>query len=517
MDIRPTNSPHASELDDRVFDTLSRLRKLATVLLLVFSAVIIADRLIVPQVPFNVDPAFYAVAAHEVLMGEALYTDIWDHKPPAIFVSYAFAEFLFGYSPQTLVVLNIFVSLIILLGIFYAGKAGLGSIVSGIWAAGLWVILSGTFKLEGRDPNTEPFINACFVWAFAMLVKDRKNGLTLANSITIGLLFLMGTFYKPVVAAPAAFLMVAHVIFSTDRLRAFKDTLLVGLIGLSGWLLMFGYFAATDRYELFYKSIIAYNRFYVGDMWANLMSLPKTLSFLQDFINLPTVLVVAGIVFFLVYGRRRLALLAAYAGSSWIAIALPGFFAVHYFQLGLPPLIIALSWAIGYLAVSKELRLRLAGYSAGAVLALTLVLVQVPHYRAVYAGKWTPVFPSLNAGENTAREINSLLAPDETFMLWGITPNLYLLSGRRLPTTVVFKWHLNQNPVAEDLRKRVEADIESQRPELLVVENSEAPAPNWIADDYGLEPINRNSETYSFYVRRGGRIASQLNSASIEK
>jgi hypothetical protein len=39
----------------------------------------------------------YAVIAHEMLDGKQLYSDLWDHKPPGVHVTYAVAELLAGY------------------------------------------------------------------------------------------------------------------------------------------------------------------------------------------------------------------------------------------------------------------------------------------------------------------------------------------------------------------------------------------------------------------------------------
>lgn len=507
-----------TRLANETSKTGARLGKFPLIFLLVFSAFIAVDRVAVPQVPFNVDPASYAVIGHEILQGQSLYTDMWDHKPPAIFIAYGAAELLLGYSPQTLVALNFFVSLVTLFGIYYAGKAGRGGIVSGLLAAALWVIFSATFQSEGRDANTEPFLNACMIWAFALLAAHRKAGLPRKTAIIIGLLFVLGSFFKPIVVAIALFLMCAHVIFSADRKRAFGDALLIGSIGVTGWIALFGYFAATSRLGIFYDTIVSYNRFYSGDMWANLVApLRHQAELIPDFMNPLALFAVVGTIFALINNRRQAALLVAFIGSSWIAIALPGRFSVHYFQLWLPPLIVAASWAGGFFAVSRGLRLRLVSYAAGAALFATLLFNQSTVYQTVLANEWTPFIPLLNAGDAAAAKINTLLAKDETFFSWGNTPTLYLLTGRRPPTPVLFQLHFEESPVSEKLIKRVKEDMERNRPELLIVESGRPPVPDWMAKDYEPMPIYQDNDTYTFFVRRGGRLASQINSTPMER
>ena len=177
-------------------------------------------------------------------------------------------------------------------------------------------------------------------------------------------------------------------------------------------------------------------------------------------------------------------------------------------------MIVGSSWAIGHFAASEKIQLRLASYAAGTVIAVILIFNQISPYQSALAKDWTPfINPPLLAGEDTARQINSLLTEDETFLLWGNTPNLYFLSGRKPPTAILFQQHLNESPVSERLVNQVKADLARERPELLIAESGKPPAPVWIAQDYEPMPIPQNKNTYSFYMRRGGRLANQFNSS----
>ena len=495
---------------------------LPVLLLFVFAGAIVVDRLIVPQMPFSPDATAYAIIGHGLLNGQTLYTDIWDHKPPVIYITYAAAEILLGYSPQTIVFLNIFVSLLVMFGLFYAGKAGRGGIVSGLWAAALWVIVSGSFAIEARDPNTEVFINACVIWAFALLAKNRTDGFAAKHLIFLGLLFTLGSFFKPVVVAYALFLMCAHIAFphrgAANRKKALIDALIIGAIGAIGWILMFGYFAATNRFEIFYKTIVAYNSHYSGNILTNIIApLRGRSELLLDFMNPLAGCVIVGLILAFIHNRRQAALLAAFVASTWIAIALPGRFYTHYFQLWLPALSVGSGWAIGHIAVSERILLRLASYAAGIALVGILIFHQISPYQSALAKDWTPfINPPLVAGEATARQINSLLTEDETFLLWGNTPNLYFLSGRKPPTAILFQQHLNESSVSETLTNRVKDDLARVRPELLIHESGKPPAPDWIAQDYEPIPIPQDKDTYTFYMRQGGRLAMQFDSV-VEK
>src|SRR5438874_11529227 len=57
--------------------------------------------------PLERDLTTYAVIAHEMLDGKALYSELWDHKPPAIHVTYAAAELIAGYGPKSILLMNV--------------------------------------------------------------------------------------------------------------------------------------------------------------------------------------------------------------------------------------------------------------------------------------------------------------------------------------------------------------------------------------------------------------------------
>jgi hypothetical protein len=61
-------------------------------LLLVLCGLLVLLRLHTYDEPLERDITTYAVIGHELLGGKALYTELWDHKPPAIYVTYAAAQ-----------------------------------------------------------------------------------------------------------------------------------------------------------------------------------------------------------------------------------------------------------------------------------------------------------------------------------------------------------------------------------------------------------------------------------------
>lgn len=478
--------------------------------LVLLSAGILAERLMMPTVPVNVDPAAYAVASHELLNGERLYKDIWDHKPPAPFIVYAAFEAIFGYGPSTLFVMNYVATLAIMIGLFMICRQGPGGDTSGLIAAGIWALVSGSIGLEMRDPNTEALMNVCLVFAFLAVFGVEDNA-GVKRSLIAGVLLFAATMFKPVVVVVAAAFAAGYIIKAERRRRALRDIGIIAAVGFVGWLAAFGYFAASGRFGLFYDAVIVYNRHYAGEMAANILApLYGNAELFIDVIGpLALFAAVLSVPLFLA-DRKRWLIAVLYVCSAWIAIALPGRFSVHYYQLWLPAFIITAAWGIGSLLRYQNRYLQLSGAVAAIVLTAALIFAQLPDHRDVLAGTHVPVIKTLNKEPETTAIVNGLLHDDETLILWGNTPNIYMATRRRPPSIFMFDSHFDPNPIREKLVALAQDRTDLSRTELLVVECNRPPVPDWFATQFKERPIYHDPNGYSIFVRRGGRIAGEM-------
>lgn len=501
------------------------LRHLPLIVLLILSASIIFERLLVPKIPFGNDATLYSVIGHELLNGRLLYSDVWDHKPPAIFITYAIAEIITGYGPQMLLFLNVSAALVVLLGIFWALKWSAGGIAAGLWAAAFWTILCGSYPLETRDPNAEIFINACLVWVFALLIRSNEHPLSIKESIIIGCLLMLGSFYKPIVVINAILFACVHILFppkeAKSRWAVFVNVFIIGLVGLLGWMAMFGYFALTNRFEIFWETIITYNRYYSGNLFLNITApLKGKAEILIDVLKPLAVLAIIGPLLALWVNRRTGALLIAFMIATWIAVGMPGQFYRHYYQLWLPPLILGTSIFIGLLHRFLKPGFEWLPHALGAVLLLFLGLQQLPAYRAAFSSDLSALSdPQHITAESTAQQINALLLPDETFFVWGSGAITYFWSQRRPPTAVFDTRHMLAGPLAEQLSARVAENLSSERPELFLVTGYggyDPPLPKWLADwlteHYYPLAADDPKAPFKFYVRRDGELAQRMAS-----
>src|SRR5437588_7128607 len=154
----------------RTMDKVGKTLPIAA--LLGFSALIFFARRHTYGEPLERDLTTYAVIGHEMLGGKALYTDLWDHKPPAIYVTYAAAELITGYGRDSIFLLNISGAFATLLACYFAGSAAGGGRLGGLIAATLWALASGDLAIEGNQPNTEIFLIAFQTARFSIVIRE---------------------------------------------------------------------------------------------------------------------------------------------------------------------------------------------------------------------------------------------------------------------------------------------------------------------------------------------------------
>ena len=477
--------------------------------------------------PLERDLATYAVIAHELRDGRALYSDLWDHKPPATHLTYAAAQAVAGFGPGSVYLLGVLASVATLLGIFWAAKTRRLGPVTGLWAAAFWTVVAGDLMLQGNQPNTEVFLNACLIWAVALLVGMRGGGGDRTRVVLAALLLALATLYKPVVAVSAAFLVAAHVACpprgAPGRRRALADAALVVAIGTAAWASVVGYFLLTHRLADFSSAVFAYNGFYADNLVWNLLQGFAPRNLLPGAMGSLLPLVTASLLGLALVRWRQVprvtVLLLGLAASVLIAIAAPGRFYAHYYQLWLPVLAVGAAWALAAFD-------RLAGASAkimhagGAVLLGLLAIIQLPSYSLPAEGWAQSKYGAIVVDtERTARSIEDLLRPGETFYHWGGEIGLYLYTGRRPPTGVLFNEPLLEGPCAADLTRRVLGDLNREAPELVVMRQQPGQASlpahavvRWILSRY--RPLPERLQPYRFLLlaRTGGALERRLSS-----
>ncbi len=500
------------------------------------AALISVTRLHTYNEPLDRDITCYAVIGHEILAGRPLYSELWDHKPPAIHVTYALADLLWGYGPRTIYLLGVTMAILTLIGVYVAGVAPPWGRAAGLWAAAFWAVTSGSLRLQANQPNSEVFINACLAGAFALLVRGAGRPMGWVRTLLIGLLFALASLYKQVAVTMPMFLALAHVACPPDgpagRRRALAQVAIMAGIGAAAWGLIFAYFWATGHFQDFYDAVFTYNRFYstapnsnFGGSYYNITALPRMI--FGGVLKAKPLLLLTGAGFvaaswqFLKRLDRSWLFLAAYAVGTHLAVQLPGWAHPHYFQLWLPVLAIGGAW--GAAAIARAVRLPgwMGGNPArfqhllGLLVWIYLALLEAPNY-ALSADEWSnrkfgAIFIET---KKLGEEIDKLLLPNEGFYEWGDNTGLYFASRRRPIAGLTYFYPLLDGPLVGTLTKRVLADLEATPPELLIIlhqaKRPSAPFDAWWSSRYRPFPGDPHREPFELRVRRGGALEARL-------
>jgi hypothetical protein len=467
------------------------------------------------------DLAAYMTVADGMLHGKTLYQQVWDHKPPAIHLTYAASSALFGPSQLALWMMGVTAALVTLVACYRAGAAR-GGTIGGVAAAGVWALASGDLLLQANQPNAEVFMNAALAWAFVLLAAPAPR--SLVRWVAIGALYLWASLYKPVIVAIAGLVIAADVLNvilaapATDPLprrlwRALQGPLVCGATAGLGWALVFAYFAGVGRFAEFQEAVFAYNRDYAGSMVQNLMaSLVPNGSVIWTAAPYFPLLVVTGA------GAAWIAirkagddgrLLLAYLAGAWIAVALPGRLFPHYYQLLLPPLAIGAGWLV-VRALAARATPGLVAIAAALTLALTarvyqsLVTVdEAP--RLKFGGYGYDLLETQRMGP----WITAHLPAGGVLYHWGPEPGVYFFAGQRTPVPWVYNMPLtDKTPRAERYSAALLAQLQAQPPDLVVASRRELrvvdhPVETWLEQRYRAVDGPAGVDRFVFLVPKG--------------
>jgi hypothetical protein len=479
--------------------------------------------------PLEWDLGMYATIAGEMRHGEQLYADAWDMKPPAIFATFATMQTLAGDGFLSIYLLSVIAAIVTMLGVYHV--ASIAATSAGLWAAAFWAAMAFDPWTGGDRPNTEVFINAAVAWAFALWVRADGDGRAWGRWIGIALLFAIASMYKHVAFAPAACMAIINLASpraGESRGRVLARVALMAAVGVLAWGALFAYFGATGRAWIFWQTMFVYPRAYARSMIDNVLASRTALGIMGGYMLFATPAIVLTL-FAALMGtraapRRAWMLFAGLFVGTYLAVALPGSFLSHYFQLWFVPLAIGAGW--GAAALPRVMGMR-SPRLATAATVLALVVILYPQ----------STFLSLNGRErarrkfgdfliyahDAARAADEMLLPGETFYTWSEETYVYATAHRRPPATALWREHMLRGPLAEWLTRRTLADLERDPPELylhwgnpLELDHDHL-VPQWALRNYvPLPRANRKYFPMFFYILKGGALEKRLLGSSTQ-
>ena len=472
-------------------------------------AALCLQRLRTRDEPFQRDIMTYAVIGHELVMGNDLYSDVLDHKPPAVYATFGLAELLVGYGPAEVYLVNVLFSGLALAALSLAG-AHLAGPAGGLVAGLLWLLFSYDLAIHGNQPNTELCLNALSSLALAVLMR----GTSVSRSWLAGLLLAVASLYKPVVLAIAPLWAAAVLMEGRGRGRprdALHHVAALGTPSVLVWIATLAYFALDERLGIFLTTVVEFNRDYAGSLIGNLAGLvsPSRLwpADLRKQVPL-LVLSLAGVVLGLARGRRVPPLWVAYAAGSLAMVALPGHWWPHYYQVYLPPLVLG---SVFGLAQVQQLSAPWGPRARVALLLATVALGLRAHVRdlrldgdAASRQKHDAIFITVR---NTAGRVAALLEPGETVHMHGIDPGIYFHARQRPIAQALWINHL-VGPLRAPLRATLRRQLREVRPDVIVQDvryRLDWLPPGvalWIEQEYVRVPAAPEMGPFQLLVRR---------------
>jgi len=462
---------------------------------------IVVARLHTYHEPPERDLMTYAVFGHEMLEGRALYSELWDHKPPAVYVTYMLAEMLAGYGPGAIYLLNVLGALAVLGAAWRAG---------GWLAAVLWALLGSDLYLQANQPNVELFINAAMAWAFVLLLGGGTGARVWARPVLLaGAMFALASLYKPVSLAPTVLMAVAYCARPpgvVSRGLALKRVLLMAGMGVAAWVVICMYYVATGRGEIWWMTIVDFNRWYASVVFEQSSAIDRLMP-AEIVFTIPLMI----LTMFAIARRWRsdaplTRLLLAWAVGTFAAVTAPAQAHAHYFQLLLPPLCVGA--AMGIASLPRARFPRLAPGVAGAILAF-LIWRQLSQF-ALTADQWSiekygPICLDVYAA---ATQIDRNLPPGQTFFTISDEIGLYWYTRRPMPSGIIKFRAVGDGPLSQKLTDQLLKDLESSQPAAILAQpavydafDRAHPLIRWIDDRY-VEIDTVKIDNFRWLMRR---------------
>jgi hypothetical protein len=248
-------------------------------------------------------------------------------------------------------------------------------------------------------------------------------------------------------------------------------------VGAACWAMLFGYFAATGRFEISWVSTFGISRAYAGNPLFNLYRYVREVKFLPGFlwfaIPIGALILLGALRDRRALWERQWAMFLAAIISLQIKIAVNGqAFLPHYYQYWLPMLAVGAGWAAGAKMPRRGSFSSWVMPGAGAIVACFL-LVDQGRYYLLAADDWSRCKYGASVVEvrDLGRAIRNVLRPEEGLYVHGDCPGLYYYSDHRPPSPVLWKMNLNDTwPLAELTLRRHLAALTTDPPDLIVVE-----------------------------------------------
>jgi len=439
------------------------------------------------------DEGIYQVVGRALLSGKTLYKDIWDNKPPLLYIIYA----LVNGNLYLIKLLSLFAGLFSTVLFFMLSKKIFSNTLSFYISTFVFSILFGLPILEGNIANAEnfmllPIIGAAYLTLSFFEEKRRKN------LIYAGFLLSIATITKIVAifdfAAFMAFILFSsRVIFSNQNARRFIDFF---LSTISLLFVCFFVFLVLGIPKEFISAVFLQNVSYVGEQ--------NRFIFPMGALVIKTILLSVGLLIIFL-NRKRMSKTSLFI-YLWLIFSLyNAFFSerpyIHYSLVILP----VFSLLIGQLFEKTRLHVLnvvvIGIICCFAYFHFQIYLRSVPYYNnylKFITNKERIVEYEGFFDRNTPRDydiasfIRMNIKGNESVFLWSDSAQIYALSNRLPIGKYVVAYHITFYKNADTITKQ---EIDKEQPKY-IIQTIDVPLVNNILSSYQLRYIMNGTKIY---------------------
>jgi hypothetical protein len=474
---------------------------------------------------FGRDQSIYAVVGHAVLDGQMPYRDVWDFKPPGIFVVYAAAEALFGptmWGPRVFEATTMLATACLLVR---ASRVYFADPRPGLIAAALASLLHVQFEYwhTGQPENFGAFLTVAALSfisdskAPSSSSEHRKVWCWLGCGVCFGLAFVMKPPLGGGVLVCAALLMKQEVQRALEQgargialwWLAVRPALVVGLAALVPLVMLLFWFWVKGAFTELYWTLFVFTPQYTKLGWDDRSAVEAFYLAVEGGLVKHSALLAVGIMAagfgaaISTRSREGLSLVLGLLAMQFAGIALQAKFFAYHFGASLPLLAFVAGlgwfkiWRLGIQATKSQ------GGAPGAVavasLAVVAAMARLPVHDVPF-GFWerakerTKMWLGLSAIKDrvtldrafhksadfdlgadidVAHRLNELTAPHERIFVWGFEPAIYWLAKRTPASRYVYNAAQRASWGSEAARSALMSDLERNTPSFIVVQHND--------------------------------------------
>ncbi len=463
------------------------------------------------------DEGIYQVMGQALDKGRLLYSQIWDNKPPLLYLTYA----LFHGDQFQVRLFALIIGLLTLWVFFYLSQLLFRQLKASIISTICFALLFATPFLEGNIANAEnfmllPIITAgLLIYAHSENIKYKILNTNYLILLSAGLLLGISFLFKIVAVFDLAAFCVYLFIVSFTELRWKGNNIIKWISAAIAWIrndallvligfmfpigLTFLYFISKNTLHDFTQAVFSSNVGYVG--YGNMLIIP------QGFLILKLILL--ALASFLIFWKRKQLSKSTIFIIIWLSFSLFNtFFSgrpyTHYLLVSIPSFCLL----IGLFFTEIKTKIKITYLLLLIGTALLLIATFKPNIKKPFQYYDNSI--SFLAGQKSVNSYQSFFDqktprdyevatfikthtnPQDYVFIWGDSAQIYALSDKLPPGKYTVAYHINQYKSG---LQETQAALNTVKPKYIVA-LSEAPAIPFYLPTYVSEFIFKGATVY---------------------